>query len=167
MKKISLTLVAAVFSLLPLAHADSGFIVGAGGGVAFGYGDLSGDGGFADGELGYQFHEEGDVGTTLALAFNYTEVDYGSYYYRGTEDLLTLAPRLRLTFPIDDVISIYTQAQAGVNFGDVISDFSWGAGAGFDFRFTKLFQARLGYQVVGDLDGSGYHGPFAGIRFTF
>jgi hypothetical protein len=173
MKKLSLTC-AALFSLLtltPSAQADSGFIAGVGGGVAFGYGDLGGNGGLVDGELGYEFQEQGGIATTLALGLTFTELDYNfstsSRIYKGKDDVFTLAPRLRLAFPIDDVISFYTQAQVGVNFSDVMADFGLGGGVGFDFRFSDLIQARLGYQLTTDVDGSGHHGVLAGIRFSF
>jgi hypothetical protein len=173
MKKLSLTC-AALLSLLtfaPSAQADVDFIAGVGGGVAFGYGDLGGNGGLIDGEFGCQIQSEGSITTTLALGLTYTDLDYNfstsSRIYTGKDEIFTLAPRLRLTFPIDDVISFYAQAQVGVNFSDVMADFGLGGGAGFDFRFSELVQARVGYQITTDVDGTGYHGVLAGIRFTF
>jgi hypothetical protein len=173
MKKLALTC-AALLSLLALPHsarAESGFIAGASGGVAFGIGDLSGNGGMVGGEFGYQFQDEGGIATTLALALDYAQLDYnysiGRTTYLGQEDALTLAPRIRLGFPIDDKIGFYLQGQVGVNFGDVLADFGWGAGAGFDLKFSELIQGRLGYQVIGDVDGSGYHGVLAAIHFKF
>mgnify|MGYP001198561467 CR=1 FL=1 len=173
MKKLSLTC-AVLLSLLTFASsakADSGFIAGVGGGVAFGYGDLGGNGGLVDGELGYQIQDEGGIATTLALGLTFTELDYNfstsSRIYSGKEDVFTLAPRLRLNFPIDDVISFYAQAQVGVNFSDVMADFGLGGGVGLDFRISELIQARVGYQLNADVDGTGYHGVLAGIRFTF
>jgi hypothetical protein len=44
-----------------------------------------------------------------------------------------------------------------VNFSDVMADFG----------FSDLIQARLGYQLTTDVDGSGHHGVLAGILFTF
>jgi opacity protein-like surface antigen len=173
MKKLSLTC-AALLSLLtfaPSAQADVDFIAGVGGGVAFGYGDLGGNGPLVDGEFGCRFNNEGNVATTLAIGLTYTELDYNfstsSSIYSGKEDVLTLAPRVRFEFPIDEVISFYAQAQVGVNFSDVMADFGLGGGAGLDFRFSELVQARVGYQITTDVDGTGYHGVLAGIRFTF
>jgi len=54
-----------------------------------------------------------------------------------------------------------------VNFSDVMADVDLGGGIGFDFRFSELIQARLGYQLTTDVDGSGHHGVLADIRFTF
>lgn len=175
MKKLSITC-AALFALLTLgtsAQAESGFIAGAGGGVAFGFGDLSGNGGFADVELGYEWDEGDSVRTSLTLAMNYTQVDYGYLGPRGTlltgrDDVFSLAPRVRVVFPIDEAIGFYVQGQFGLNVSDdILSDMNWGAGAGLDFRFSELVSARLGYIAIGDTDGSGYHGVLAGVTFKF
>ncbi len=175
MKKLSITCAAlmAVLTFGLSARAETGFIAGAGGGVAFGFGDLSGNGGFFDAELGYEWAEEGGVATTLALALDYTQVDYSylgssGQVFTGRDDVFTLAPRVRVAFPLDETIGFYVQGQFGANFSDdIMTDLGWGAGAGLDFRFSKLVQARVGYQAIGDTDGNGYHGVLAGLTFKF
>jgi opacity protein-like surface antigen len=175
MKTFSITCAAllTLLTLSPSVRADSGFIIGAGGGVAFGFGDNSGNGGFADGELGYEWVDEGGVATTLALGLNYTEVEYdllgsGGRTLTGRDDVFTVAPRVRVALPIDETFGFYMQGQVGVNISDdVMSEFGWGAGAGIDIRLTELLQARVGYLVIGDTDGNGYHGVLAAVTFKF
>lgn len=172
-KRISLLCAALAVLSFGTASAESGFIAGAGGGVAFGFGDLRGNGGFADVELGYEWDEGDSVRTTLALAMNYTQVDYGylgprGVAFTGREDVLSLAPRVRVVFPIDEMIGFYVQGQFGINVSDdILTDMNWGAGAGLDFRFSKLLSARLGYIAIGDTDGSGYHGVLGAVTFKF
>ena len=155
------------------AQADSSLIASVGGGVAFGFGDNVGNGHLIDAELGYEWDAGDGVATALVLAADFASVDY-TYIgargrtFRGSDDIFTLAPRVRVSFPVDEIIGFYIQGQAGVNFSDgIMSEFGWGAGAGLDFRFSPVLSLRVGYQAIGDFESNGYHGALAAVSFKF
>jgi opacity protein-like surface antigen len=168
----SLTL-AAMLAIGTNAQADCTLIASLGGGVAFGFGDNVGNGPLIDAEFGYEWDAGDGVATALVLAADYASVDYLSSgprgrTIRGSEDILTLAPRVRVSFPVDEIIGFYIQGQAGVNFSDgILSEFGWGAGAGLDFRFSKACSLRVGYQAIGDFESNGYHGALAAVSYKF
>jgi hypothetical protein len=170
---VKLIAAAALVSLSPSAMADSGFITGLGGGVGFGYGNNRGNGGFIDAEFGYEWSQPDGPDTALVLALDYSEVEYRYLGARdrvlqGRDDLFALAPRVRVTFPIDEFVSFYAQGQVGVNFSDgAINDLGWGAGAGFTLGWTSWLETRLGYLVIADTQGNGFHGALAAFSVRF
>lgn len=163
---------AALLAIGTSVQAESGLVAGVGGGAAFGFGDNVGNGPLIDAEFGYEWDEGDGVATTFALAASFASVDYAFDGPRGRrlragDDIFTLAPRVRVSFPVDEVIGFYVQGQAGVNFADGLSEFGWGAGAGLDFRCSSLLSFRLGYQVIGDFESNGYHGVLGAVTFKF
>lgn len=164
--------VAALLSIGSSAQAESGLIASVGGGAAFGFGDNVGNGPLIDAEVGHEWDAGDGVATTLALAATFSSVDYVFSGPRGRrlqagDDIFTLAPRVRVSFPVDEIIGFYVQGQAGVNFGDSLSEFGWGAGAGLEFRCSSLLNVRVGYQAIGDFEGNGYHGVLGAVTFRF
>jgi opacity protein-like surface antigen len=165
--------VAALLAVGTSAQAESGFIASLGGGVGFGYGDNSGNSGLIDAELGYEWDDGDGVATAFVLAADFASLDQNYIGPRGRpllagDDVVTLAPRVRVTFPLDEVVGFYIQGQVGVNLGDsAMEDFGWGTGAGLNFKLTEALNLRLGYLVIGDFEGQGYHGALGAVTFKF